>query len=679
MVSGSTVQSTGGGVVLLYGEGGPGVDNNHGVRLEGTALVTAAGNIDVVGFGAGSGNDNTGVKLAGGTIQATGASNIDMYGEGSSTGVSNNEGIRIEGGGSVTAASGAIGLEGYGGGTGSGNHGIRVAGTVSNAGPGNFIFSGAGVSGTSAVLLQGSGSLSSPSSMTFSNGFDWSGGTIGGAGTLTTPGGAVTNVTGAVALAPGKTWDNAGTLNISGSGTIDLGDVTPAIFNNQAGGVVNISSGAGWSFISNPSTQSGQINNAGAINVNQNTSWEAAFNQSAGGSLNIAAGKYLSMQNGQNITGSASIGAGGALWVSEHHGVDTVFSNMTISGSGTLQVLGSSPVAKLTNVSAPGVTLRLGSGGQIGIENGATIVGGLTLDSPAFGSAFSMTDATFAQATGNLTVPGGATYSGDNTYVAQAGDLLVPGVVSGGAGSLTLAAAAGNLKVIGGTVSADTINLFGTDIIVGDSAASTPSSVHAGSSLVAAALANLKIQGGSASGANSRITSNGLLTVTTGGDLVLTGGTGANAWAKLSGNPDVLLAGIGGVVKLDAGAGVGSAAVIEAVSPETIYLDLLNASSGGYFINGIEGIVYDPVTGTGFIAGGSPAVLGSNIMVTYNGVTLPPTSDLLGAIEEALQVPTQTLIVATTESTTPPDAEKDKDIFEEDMKKDKKKDAPVCR
>ena len=203
--------------------------------------------------------------------------------------------------------------------------------------------------------------------------------------------------------------------------------------------------------------------------------------------------------------------------------------------------------------------------------------------------------------------------------------------------------------------------------------------MDASSSLVAAALANLKIQGGSASGANSRITSNGLLTVTTGGDLVLTGGAGANAWAKLSGNPDVLLAGIGGAVQLNAGAGVGSSAVIEAISPLTIYLDLLNGTSGGYFINGIEGIVYDPVTGTGFIAGGSPAVLGSNFMVTYNGVTLPPTSDLLGAIEEALQVPTQTLIVATTESTTPPDAEKEKDIFEEDVKRDKKKDAPVCR
>jgi hypothetical protein len=74
-----------------------------------------------------------------------------------------------------------------------------------------------------------------------------------------------------------------------------------------------------------------------------------------------------------------------------------------------------------------------------------------------------------------------------------------------------------------------------------------------------------------------------------------------------------------------------------------------------------------------------PAVLGTNLVVTYGGVPLPPGSPILEAIEEALQAPTQTLIVATTESTSPPDAEKEKDIFEEDGKKDKKKEAPVCR
>jgi hypothetical protein len=60
-------------------------------------------------------------------------------------------------------------------------------------------------------------------------------------------------------------------------------------------------------------------------------------------------------------------------------------------------------------------------------------------------------------------------------------------------------------------------------------------------------------------------------------------------------------------------------------------------------------------------------------------VPLPPGNPLLEAIEDALEVPTQTLIVATNESTKPPESEKEKDIFTDEGKKDKKKEAPVCK
>jgi len=75
------------------------------------------------------------------------------------------------------------------------------------------------------------------------------------------------------------------------------------------------------------------------------------------------------------------------------------------------------------------------------------------------------------------------------------------------------------------------------------------------------------------------------------------------------------------------------------------------------------------------VSGGSPAVLGSTLMVTY-GLT---GSGLSGLIEDALEVPTQTLIVATNDATKPPEAEKEKDVFTSDEKKDKKKEAPVCK
>lgn len=50
--------------------------------------------------------------------------------------------------------------------------------------------------------------------------------------------------------------------------------------------------------------------------------------------------------------------------------------------------------------------------------------------------------------------------------------------------------------------------------------------------------------------------------------------------------------------------------------------------------------------------------------MTYGGATVAP--------------PIDTLIVAMGESTKPPDPEKDKDVFD-DIKKDKKKETPVCR
>lgn len=498
---------------------------------------------------------------------------------------------------------------------------------------------------------------------------DWSGGTIGGGGLLITPNTATTGISGSVALAPGKTWNNAGTVNFSGASTLDLGDFTAAIFNNQAGGVVNINSTAGWSFISNSSTQVGQINNAGTINVNNSTSWEAAFNNAAGATLNIAAGQYVSMQNGQTVAGNLNIGAGGTLWVSEWHGSDTFFNGTTIGGSGTLQVIGSGPVAKFTNVSAPGAVLRLGSGGQVKVLNGTSTFAALNLDSPSYGGAFSLSNGVFARSAGDLVVPSGATYSGVTGYAAQGGNLIVNGTVNA-PGSITLDATGNVLVLGGGNVSGGTVKLKGGNVVIGDIASTSPASVSAVSLLDILSAGNLTIQGGSSPGAYAAVSSTGALTVNASGDVILAGGSGAGAFAHMLGNPDVVLASVGGVIRIDAGSGTGSYAAIESVSPTSIYATFPNLASGGYFVNGVEGAVYDAATGTGFIAGGSAAIPGTNLVLTYGSGTA------FGG--DTLEAPTQTLIVALGESTKPPEPEKEKDVSGE-TKDDKKKDAPVCK
>ncbi len=530
----------------------------------------------------------------------------------------------------------------------------------------------AGGATTVKSLVNLGGTVNSANTLTVSDGIDWQGGTIGGSGLLITPSGAVTDITSTVLLAPGKTWNNAGAVNISGSGTLDLGDFTAAIFNNQSGGVVNITSTAGWSFISNSSTQVGEINNAGTINVQNGTSWEAAFNNAASGILNISAGNALSMQNGKTINGTVNIGAGGTLWVSEFHASPTVFSNTTIGGTGTLQVLGSGPQARFSNVSAPGVALRLGSGGNIEIFSGTSTFAALNLDAPAYGGAFAINNGLFAQSAGDLTVPTGSDYSGNAGYWAQGGNVIAGGVVDAAYGGATIELrASGDVKILGGAdVSGVQVKLQGANVFVGETTATSAASVYASSQLDVIT-GGLTIQGGSGANASALVSSSGALTVSASGDVVLAGGSGADSWAKLSGNPDAVLSSVGGAVRMNAGTGTNAYAIIESVSPTTIYLTFPNAGSGGYFVNGVEGVVYDAGTHTGFVAGGNPAVLGQSLKVTYGGSssTVPSST---------LELPVQTLIVAAGESKEPPDAEKDKDVFKE-TEDEKKKDAPVCR
>ncbi|MDH4294098.1 MAG: hypothetical protein OEV84_08405, partial [Betaproteobacteria bacterium] len=141
---------------------------------------------------------------------------------------------------------------------------------------------------------------------------------------------------------------------------------------------------------------------------------------------------------------------------------------------------------------------------------------------------------------------------------------------------------------------------------------------------------------------------------------VITGGNVTVNNSFIYGNPDVNMT-VGGSVFINGT--LASPAQIEAGSPQTINLLFPILTGGGYFVNGIEGVVFDPVTNTGFFADGSPAILGTNLKVTYGG---------------ALNIPTDALIVAMGDSTKPPDPDKDKDIFKE-QEDDEKKNAPVCR
>jgi hypothetical protein len=138
------------------------------------------------------------------------------------------------------------------------------------------------------------------------------------------------------------------------------------------------------------------------------------------------------------------------------------------------------------------------------------------------------------------------------------------------------------------------------------------------------------------------------------GALTINGGSGAGGYARLFGNPDVHVTVTNGAINLTAGT-AGAYAAVEAFSPTSIYVDFPNLTANGFAVNGVLSGVYDAPTATGFIAGGLPATLGTNLLVTYAGTVLPPPAvspQTVQAVQQQVnQVVQQTNQITTTTTT----------------------------
>jgi len=143
-----------------------------------------------------------------------------------------------------------------------------------------------------------------------------------------------------------------------------------------------------------------------------------------------------------------------------------------------------------------------------------------------------------------------------------------------------------------------------------------------------------------------------------GNNVNVTGGM-AGGNARIYGSPDVNLT-VGGGIYLTANAGT---AKIQADLPSTINILFPFRSSGGYFVNGVENLVWDELTSTGFFAGGAPGILGSTLLISYGVSGL--ANEVLSAIN---------FINAERQRSV------DLGILPEDEKKDDDKKAPgICR
>lgn len=287
-------------------------------------------------------------------------------------------------------------------------------------------------------------------------------------------GGTFNLTDGTLLLTSGSSITNQGVFNLGGSSNIRLqnsGNGYPS-FNNAVGGVVNIATSAGWSFISDPVNQGGILNNAGTINVNQGfTGWEVAYSNASSGVLNIGAGNGVSMQNGQTLQGTINLGAGAMLWVSERHGSNASFDGTTINGTGTVLVsAGIGPVADFANVDASSATLWLNNGGTANFTTGTTTFANLNMTGGTLSGAGILNITDSMSQTGGTQTGSGSTVLASTASASLSsatidrllvthGELSILGLVTASGGILV--DTGGVLKGTG-TIMGDVTNLAGT-------------------------------------------------------------------------------------------------------------------------------------------------------------------------------------------------------------------------
>jgi hypothetical protein len=173
----------------------------------------------------------------------------------------------------------------------------------------------------------------------------------------------------------------------------------------------------------------------------------------------------------------------------------------------------------------------------------------------------------------------------------QAGNLLISGNVSSGAQSIT---ASGDMTVAAGTGHGVTVKANGSQ------------SFNVGGSF--------SLLGGSAFDGYVQTIAKGPLEVRTGGNLMVQGGSGFFAYGLLYAADEVRLT-VGNEVHLNGGTWPLAFARIQSGFCDKIYLDFPNRTSGGYFVDGREGVTHKGLDG--YYTGVLPAKLGRSLIVEY--------------------------------------------------------------
>ncbi len=429
-----------------------------------------------------------------------------------------------------------------------------------------------------------------------------------------TKGGNATTETGTLVLSAansytGTTAVNAGTLLVSGSGTLGstanpttIASGATLAFSNLGGtSAENITAnGAGVGGLGAIQSLAGTNTLAGNITTNSDTV------------IGVAAGTLVSSGN---ITGNFSVIKSGAGNLTLSGSANAYTGNTTVR-NGTLAVTGNAPVAANGALGNSGSTVQIGDSGTAAADNLGFLIGN-TAGGVTVGRALSVTN---ANSSGTSTL-GGTNTSGTNTFAGNIGLARDTNLTSATGGTVVFS---GDLTGSG----ALTANGTGTVVLSGSNSLSGSATVNSGATLVAA---NSNALGTTAAGT----------TVNSGGTLGLQGGialpvaeTLALAGTGVSGNGALRnLSGdntVAGPVTLTAdttiGAAAGTLVLSGALGESGGSRNLATTGAGNLTLtaaSGLTGAVTIGGTGTTTLANSGGQVFGSVSGITINtGATL---------------------------------------------------------
>jgi hypothetical protein len=334
----------------------------------------------------------------------------------------------------------------------------------------------------------------------------------------------------------------------------------------NGGSVANAGSGIGSSSSTLAQSTDITMNVQGNVTLNPGTAANGAASRIGTRPENLGGGEIVVNAGGTIALNGAEPGNAGSIRTRD--GV-VLTANQVVQGPGA-------------EIQAGMLTVETAQGAQL---VGANRVGELAMLNTTSGNvAFNNTSAL-------LTVTGIDQVSHGALNLDQAGALLVTGDISSGAQRIS---ATGDLTIAAGDGPGVTVKARGAQTF------------NAGGSF--------SLLGGTAWNGYAQTLAQGPVSISTGADLNVRGGSGLLAYALLYGSDDIRLT-VGDALRIDDGSGLLAFARVQTDLWEKIFLDFPNRTSGGYFVNGREGVTNQGLDG--FFTGLRPARLGRSLIVSY--------------------------------------------------------------